>query len=76
MYDEADLPEVLAELLQMDVTRDSGFFISGIASRGATVFTAHSWYKLKPEQFARVLAETYAKGFQNRFTIPEPGQEK
>ena len=30
----------------------------------------------KPEQFARVLAETNAKGFQNQFTIPEPGQEE
>jgi hypothetical protein len=71
MYDEADLPEILAEFLEMDVARGGGFFISGTATKGATVLTAHSWYWLKPEQFARVLADTYVQGFKNRFVVPE-----
>jgi hypothetical protein len=76
MYDEPDLPEVLSELLELDVLRGGGFFISGTATSGATVLTAHSWYWLKPEQFARVLADTYVQGFQNRFTILEVEPKK
>ncbi len=67
MYDEQSMPEDLAELLEMPVRRGGGFFISGVESSGASVLTAHSWYWLKPAQFAHVLARTYAEGYRNRF---------
>lgn len=70
MYDEQSMPDDLAELLEMPVKRNGGFFISGAESSGASVLTAHSWYWLKPAQFARVLSRTYAEGYRNRFEMP------
>jgi len=62
IYDGEDLPEILENRLGLRVVPDGGFFISGSASSGASVLTAHSWYWLKPHQFSKVLAETFAKG--------------
>ncbi len=62
IYDGADLPEILERNLGLPVVRNGGFFISGSASSGASVLSAHSWYWLKPHQFSKVLAETFAKG--------------
>jgi pimeloyl-ACP methyl ester carboxylesterase len=70
LYDEADLPERLSEIIGMPVRRGGGFFASGAESRGASVITAHSWYWLKPHQFARTLAETYAGGYRRRMGDP------
>jgi hypothetical protein len=76
MYDEQSMPDDLAELLHIPVKRGGGFFISGAESSGASVLTAHSWYWLKPAQFARVLARTYAEGYQHRFEVAnEDAQE-
>jgi len=72
LYDEADLPERLSELMEMPVERGGGFFASGAESCGASVVTAHSWYWLKPDQFARTLAETYASGYRHRMGEPVP----
>lgn len=73
LYDELDVPENLSELLNLPVERGGGFLISGTESRGATAITAHSWYWLKPAQFARVLSRTYAEGYQNRFAVKQEG---
>lgn len=64
LYDAEDVPESVAERLGMPVHRRGGFVANGAESKGASVFTAHSWYWMKPKQFAEVLAQTYAKGYQ------------
>jgi hypothetical protein len=62
IYDGDDLPEILERSLAVPVMPNGGFFISGSATSGASVLSAHSWYWLKPHQFSKVLAETFAKG--------------
>ena len=62
IYDGDDLPEILERSLGLPVVPNGGFFISGSATSGASVLSAHSWYWLKPHQFSKVLAETFAKG--------------
>jgi len=62
IYDGDDLPEILERSLAVPVVPNGGFFISGSATSGASVLSAHSWYWLKPHQFSKVLAETFAKG--------------
>ncbi len=64
IYDGEDLPEILENKLELRVVPDGGFFVSGSASSGASVLSAHSWYWLKPHQFSKVLAETFAKGVE------------
>lgn len=62
IYDGDDLPDILERNLGLPVVPNGGFFVSGAATGGATVLSAHSWYWLKPHQFSKVLVETFAKG--------------
>ncbi len=62
IYDGDDLPDILERNLGVPVVPNGGFFISSSASSGASVLSAHSWYWLKPHQFSKVLAETFANG--------------
>lgn len=64
IYDEPDLAVYLADTITLPVVCGDGFIASGMATAGAMVFTAHSWYWLKPDQFAKVFAETYANGVE------------
>jgi len=62
IYDGDDLPDILERRLGLPVVPNGGFFISASATSGASVLSAHSWYWLKPHQFSKVLAETFATG--------------
>ena len=71
LYDGDDLPDILERKLGLPVVPSGGFFVSGAANSGASVLTAHSWYWLKPQQFSKVLAETFAKGAKTAGTWPK-----
>ena len=66
-YDDGNLASEIADLLGMPVTPGDGFFVSGTETAGASLITAHSWYWLKPHQFARSLAETFVEGIDKNF---------
>jgi hypothetical protein len=71
LYDAEDVADNVAKRLEMSVHRRGGFIANGAESSGASVFTAHSWYWMKPKQFAGVLAETYAKGYRRAQEEPQ-----
>ena len=71
IYDGDDLPEILERELGMPVAPGGGFFISGGASSGASLLTAHSWYWLKPHQFSKVVADTFANGAKSVVIAPD-----
>ena len=70
-YDDGDLASDVADRLGMPVVPGDGFFVSGSEASGASVITAHSWYWLKPHQFARSLADTFAEGVHKNFETRE-----
>ncbi len=70
LYDDDKIPEKIAQYLEVPVRRRGGFIANGAETKGASVFTAHSWYWMKPKEFAEVLARTYAKGHQRAFAGP------
>ncbi len=64
LYDAEDVPERVAQSLGAPVHRRGGFIVNGAETKGASVFTAHSWYWMKPKGFAQVLAKAYARGYE------------
>jgi hypothetical protein len=70
VYDEQNIPDLLARILQMDVSVSGGFFVSAKPVRGgATFLDVHGWYLTSPDQFAKLVAETSADGYR-RFVEP------
>lgn len=69
-YNEEQIPERIENVLKMSVTLSGGFFVSAKPTyRGATFLSAHSWYLTSPSEFAKLLATTFADGYQ-RFVLP------